>query len=74
MSYVKQSNDAIQADNEIVGYLAPYAIVKNEWGNLYVIEQPEEAGAIGEVVESKYLISLDELPCSLQKKIEKAVE
>lgn len=70
---IRQSSDSIQADNEIIGYVDGYTVIKNEWGSLFVVEQPEEAGAIGEVVESKYLISLEQLPDKEQSKIKKAV-
>lgn len=70
---IKQSSDAVQADNEILGYVDGYAVIQNEWGNLFVVQQPEAAGEIGEVVESRYLIPLEQLPVREQNRIKKAV-
>lgn len=48
----------LQADNEIIAYIDGMAIVRNEWGNLFFFEVPEEYCEIGDVVESHYLSSI----------------
>ena len=49
------------------------AIVKNEWGNLFFFEVPEEYCEIGDVVESHYLSSIEELEPELKSRVLQAL-
>lgn len=46
---------------KLSAYIDGMAIVRNEWGNLFFFEVPEEYCEIGDVVESHYLSSIEEL-------------
>lgn len=59
----------LQADNEIIAYIDGRAIVMNEWGNLFYFEIPEEYCEIGDVVESHYLSSIEELDPELKSRV-----
>ena len=41
----------------------------NEWGNLFYFEIPEEYCEIGDVVESHYLSSIEELDPELKSRV-----
>ena len=59
----------LQADNEIIAYIDGMAIVMNEWGNLFYFEITEEYCEIGDVVESHYLSSIEELDPELKSRV-----
>jgi hypothetical protein len=63
----------LQADNEIIAHIDGMAIVKNEWGNLFFFEVPEEYCEIGDVVESHYLSPIEELDPELKSRVLKAL-
>ena len=54
----------LQADNEIIAYIDGMAIV-----NLFYFEIPEEYCEIGDVVESHYLSSIEELDPELKSRV-----
>lgn len=61
--------DLILEDNEIVGYEDKMAIVKSESDVLYFVEMPEEFCTPGEVVFTKDLTPITELPEEMQIKL-----
>ena len=63
----------LQADNEIIAYIDGMAIVRNEWGNLFFFEVPEEYCEIGDVVESHYLSPIEELDPELKSRVLQAL-
>lgn len=56
-------------DNTIIAYVEGLAIAKDEWGDLYFAEMPEEFATIGEVADLNAFEPFEKLPSDVQSKI-----
>ncbi len=60
-------------DNTIVAYVEGLAIVKDEWGDLYFAEMPQEFAPIGEVADLNGFEPFEKLPAELKGKVIHAI-
>ena len=71
---INYSAEEIRANNEIIGYYNGKAIIRDDWGRLFFTEMEEEFVVLGDIVETKYISSIEELPQDEQKAIIELVE
>ena len=60
--------------NVVIGHVGAYAVIKNEYDDIFCMEGDENQLPVGTYIENKYLISIKKMPKDIQQARRSEVE